>query len=77
MVTESTYKYNGKYMGAVALYGLSTDTKPTSVGNGSVFIEIDNVGKKDADGNSVNCAYCFDAENGVWYPHVEAESGDN
>ena len=74
MVTEAEYKVNGKYMGAVTLYGLSTDTKPTHVGNGSVFIEIDNVGKKDENGNSINAAYCFDAENGTWYPEVE--SGD-
>lgn len=26
---------------AVELRGLSTDTKPTDVGNGSIFIEID------------------------------------
>ena len=69
MVTEKEYKVNGKYMGAVKLYGLSTDTKPLDVGNGSFFIEIDNVGKRDENGNVINCLYCFDAENGVWYPN--------
>lgn len=72
MVTQNSYFSNGKYMSAVTLYGLSTDTKPTHVGNGSVFVEIDNVGKKDEAGNSVNAVYCFDAENGVWYPEVES-----
>lgn len=36
-------------------YGLSTDSKPTSGGNGSCFIEID-TGK----------AFFFDAENSLW-----------
>ena len=68
MITESEYKVNGKYMGAVTLYGLSTDTKPTHVGNGSVFIEVDNNGKKDEHGNPVDFVYLFDAENSTWYP---------
>ena len=66
MVTEPSYKVNGKYMGAVTLYGLSTDTKPTSVGNGSKFIEIDNDGAE----------YYFDAENATWYPEVESGGGE-
>ena len=37
-------------------YGLSTDTKPTHCGNGSVFIEMDT--KK---------ACFFDAANSTWY----------
>ncbi len=37
-------------------YGLSTDTKPTHCGNGSMFIEMDT--KK---------AYFFDAANSTWY----------
>ena len=77
MVTESQYISNGKYMGAVKLYGLSTDSKPTSVGNGSIFIEIDNVGKVDADtGAAVNFTYYFDAENSTWYPVVDAPESD-
>ena len=68
MVTESEYRVNGKYMGAVTLYGLSTDTKPLTFGNGSMFIEIDNVGKLDDDNKPVNYQYCFDAENATWYP---------
>lgn len=72
MITENNYIKNGKYMGAVTLYGLSTDSKPTNVGNGSIYIEIDNVGKKDDNGNPINCVYCFDAENTTWYPEVES-----
>ena len=69
MITRGEYNANGKYMGAETFYGLSTDTKPTSCGNGSIFIAIDNIEKTDA-----NFAYMFDAENSVWYP-VE-EGGD-
>lgn len=76
VITEAQYMNNGKYMGAVTLYGLSTDTKPVTVGNGSVFIEIDNVGKQDADGNAVNAVYMFDAENSTWYPEIETDGGD-
>lgn len=77
MVTESQYISNGKYMGAVKLYGLSTDSKPTSVGNGSVFIEIDNVGKVDAEtGAAVNFIYYFDAENSTWYPVADAPESE-
>lgn len=67
MVTPDEYKDNGKYMGSETFYGLSTDTKPTSCGNGSVFIEIDTC-----------TGYFFDAENGEWYPTVESnnEGGD-
>lgn len=71
MVTESSYRVNGKYMGAVTLYGLSTDDKPTSVGNGSKFIEVDNVGKADTPSE-----YYFDAENSKWYPEVEDGGSD-
>lgn len=39
----------------VELRGLSTDTKPTNVGNGSVFIEID-----------TGTVYMFDAQNKQW-----------
>ena len=76
MITENQYTSNGKFMGAVTLYGLSTDTKPVSVGNGSVFIEIDNVGKTDESGNAVNAVYMFDAENATWYPEIETDGGD-
>lgn len=45
MVTPSKYYYekNGELRMSVAetYYGLSTDTKPTVVGNGSAFIEMD------------------------------------
>ena len=65
MVTESEYKVNGKYMGAVTLYGLSTDTKPTCYGNGSCFIEVDT-------GNG----FFFDAENEIWYPEAVLDNND-
>lgn len=57
MVTEPMYvdSSTGAYMGAETFYGLSTDTKPTSCGNGSVFIEVDT-------GNG----YFFDAANKLW-----------
>lgn len=55
MVTTGEYKANGKYMGAETFYGLSTDTMPTSCGNGSVFIEMD-----------TGIGYFFDAENSEW-----------
>lgn len=64
MVTESEYKINGRYMGAVTYYGLSTDTKPVSAGNGSVFIEVD-----------TQKGFFFDAENATWYPEPPAAEG--
>ena len=39
----------------VELRGLSTDTKPTDVGNGSIYIEID-----------TGSIYMFDAQNKLW-----------
>ncbi len=39
----------------VELRGLSTDTKPTDVGNGSIYIEID-----------TGAMYMFDAQNKEW-----------
>ena len=44
------------------LYGLSTDTKPTNVGNASTFYEMD-----------TSTLYMFDAENQVWL----AQGGSN
>ena len=55
MVTSSEYKANGKYMSAETYYGLSTDSKPTSCGNGSVFVEM-NTGK----------IYLFNAASSAW-----------
>lgn len=40
----------------VELHGLSTDTKPTNVKNGSVFLEMD-TGK----------VFAFDKEHSTWY----------
>ena len=66
MVTQGTYVKNGKFYNAVTLYGLSTDNKPTNVGNGSVFFEIDNFGKSDTP-----YIYMFDGANSVWYPSTQ------
>ena len=68
MITPSKYYDGDKYMAAQTYYGLSTDTKPTTVPNGSFFIAIDNIGATDELGNPLNCVYCFDAENSTWYP---------
>lgn len=77
MITPSEYIYNGKYMGAVTLYGLSTDSKPTHIGNGSKFIEIDNVGKIDEETNlPVNYEFYFDAENSTWYPVADVPESE-
>lgn len=68
MVTKAEYISNGKYMSAEKFCGLSTDSKPVSCGNGSIFIEIDNFMKKDEDGNYVDFIYMFDASANKWYP---------
>ena len=65
MVTENSYYKNEQYLGATTLYGLSTDDKPVTFGNGSIFIEIDT-------GDS----YMFDAENSVWYPVDETDENE-
>lgn len=74
MITKAEYIANGKYMGAETFYGLSTDSKPTSCGNGSTFIEIDNFMKKDEDGNYVTFLYVFDASASKWYPEKPAST---
>lgn len=66
MITEPVYMKDGKYMSAQTFYGLSTDTKPTSCGNGSIFIEID-----------TGSGFFFDAENSTWYPEIETPEDDN
>ena len=60
MITPSEYIDNGKYMGAVTLYGLSSESKPTTYGNGSKFMEVD-TGK----------IYYFDGAGKEW--HTEGE----
>ena len=47
-----------EYKSQIALdyRGLSTDTKPECVANGSTFLEID-----------TGAVFCFDAENNVWH----------
>lgn len=55
MVTTSNYISAGSYMGAEEFRGLSTDTKPSSCGNGSVFIEMD-----------TSTIYFYDATSGDW-----------
>ena len=74
MITPSEYIQDGKYMGIDTLYGLSTDSKPTSVANGTCFIEIDNFMKKDEDGNYVDFIYLFDANASKWYPEKPASN---
>ena len=55
MITGEHYLDNGRYMGAEQLAGLSTDEKPVSCGNGSVFIEMD-----------TSKIYFFDAAGAQW-----------
>ena len=55
---------NGQYKKAEKLFGLSTDTKPTDVGNASRFIEID-TGKQ----------YLFDATGSQWNEYSEGGGG--
>ena len=50
--TEETH---GRHCTNFEMYGLSTDEKPTDVGNASMFYEMDT--KK---------LFLFDGENGVW-----------
>ena len=63
MITPSEYIQDGKYMGAATLYGLSSESKPTTYGNGSKFIEVD-TGK----------TYYFDATGGEWHTEGEEEA---
>lgn len=51
----TTFTVCGDSCVAHEVYGLSTDVKPTNVGNASVFYEMDT--KK---------MYLFDKQNGVW-----------
>ena len=55
MITPDFYMEDGMYYKVETYYGLSTDTKPSNVANGSVFIEMD-----------TSTLYFFDAENGEW-----------
>lgn len=69
MITpESYYNKDNVYCSPVTLFGLSTDTKPTNVPNGSVFFEIDNFGSTE-----VPYIFMFDAENSKWYPETESD----
>lgn len=56
MVTDREYIYNGKYFGAIALYGDSNDSKPTTYGNGSLFVECD-----------TGDIYRFNSGDSAWY----------
>lgn len=64
MVTDREYIYNGKYFGAVALYGDSNDSKPTTYGNGSLFVECD-----------TGYIYRFNSADSTWYKIADAISG--
>lgn len=58
MVTNAKpqgYSANVGFTGAFDLRGLSTDTKPTNVPNGSTFLEMDS-----------GDVYIFDADNTQW-----------
>ena len=60
MITSGDIYYKKTDDGALVmqrqtLFGLSTDTKPTGVCNGSAFIEMDS-----------NDVYFYDAENAIW-----------
>lgn len=48
---------DGKLDRPTTYYGLSTDTKPTNVANGSVFVEMD-----------TSTIYFYDLENVTWRP---------
>ena len=50
-----TAETHGRHCTTFEMYGLSTDEKPTDVGNSSMFYEIDT--KK---------LYMFDAQNKTW-----------
>ena len=66
MITElnSSYYIGSNYLKAAKLCGLSTDTKPTNVGNGSTLKEID-TGK----------TYMFDAVGKTWYEQTSSGGG--
>lgn len=64
MITEEHYKKNEKFYGVADLYGLSGESKPTTYGNGTKFLEID-TGK----------IYRFDAENNEWYEQIGSGGG--
>lgn len=68
MVTPSQYEKDGVYLGAETIYGLSTDTKPVDVGNGSIFIAVDKIGSADPAG------FMFDAQNATWYPVIDTRN---
>lgn len=53
MITR--YASHGIRHSGYDMYGLSTDTKPTDVGNASTFYEMD-----------TRKLFMFDAENGIW-----------
>ena len=57
MITPDFYMDEGVYYKSEIFWGLSTDSNsmPTNVANGSVFIEMD-----------TSKVYFFDAENGDW-----------
>lgn len=77
MVTPSCYIENERYMGSETYFGLSTDSKPSNCGNGSIYIAIDNIGAKDSDGNPLNFIYCYDAENDKWYPDESTDDAES
>ena len=67
MITDlnSSYYIGSNYLKAAELCGLSTDTKPLNVGNGSTLKEID-TGKE----------YMFDAAGKEWYEQASEGEDD-
>ena len=66
MITPNFYMDGEKYCKGEVLWGLSSESKPTSVANGSAFIEMDS-----------SKVYFFDATNSKWFEwgaETEAES---
>lgn len=55
MITPDFYMHEGVYYKGEVLWGVSADSKPTNVANGTALIEMD-----------TSKVYFFDAENAEW-----------
>lgn len=68
MITNANQPYDAGnyYREADDLVGLSTDTKPINLGNGSTIYEMDTGDK-----------YMFDADGATWYKIFEAPSASS
>ena len=63
---SSMQKRNGAYISVGTYFGVSSDTKPNDVANGSLLIEMD-TGKK----------YLFSAGDNNWYEIGASDSDDD